>query len=158
MLSDMESNTFTFYSGVKMSAIITKPTDWQVCLCSFVGIILLLCLVSPRTISEAAPLEHMPAEIDDINMDTHAGPSLPITHTNKTHICPDNGSGWQGGGERCQTKRHVVKSRGPQRRTLRGWMTDRTGHMERETSVGGEKQGQIKSERGRWRKAPRASE
>lgn len=32
-------------------------------------------------------------------------------------------------------------------------MTDTIGHMERETSVGGEKQGQIMSKRGRWRKA-----
>lgn len=31
-------------------------------------------------------------------------------------------------------------------------MTDAIGHMERETSVGGEKRGQIKGERGRWRK------
>lgn len=37
-------------------------------------------------------------------------------------------------------------------------MTDTTGHMERETSVGGEKQGRIKSERGRWRKGQRVSE
>lgn len=35
---------------------------------------------------------------------------------------------------------------------------DRTGHMERETSVGGEKQGEIKSERSRWRKGQRVSE
>lgn len=99
----------------------------------------------------------MPTEIDDINMDTHRSFSPYHTHKQNTHICPDNRSGWQGGGEQCQTKRHVVKSRRPQRRTLRGWMTDRIGHMERETSVGGEKQGQIKSERGRWRKAPRVS-
>ena len=32
---------------------------------------------------------------------------------------------------------------------LRGWMTDRIGHMESETPVGGEKQGQIKSEKER---------
>lgn len=31
-------------------------------------------------------------------------------------------------------------------------MTDRIGHTERETSVGGEKRGQIKSEKGRRRK------
>lgn len=29
-------------------------------------------------------------------------------------------------------------------------MTDRTGHMDRETSVGGEKQGHIKSDKSRW--------
>lgn len=37
-------------------------------------------------------------------------------------------------------------------------MTDTIGHLERETSVGGEKQGQIKSKRGRWRKASGTSE
>ena len=37
-------------------------------------------------------------------------------------------------------------------------MTDMVGHMERETSVGGEKQAQIKSERGMWRKGQRVSE
>lgn len=41
---------------------------------------------------------------------------------------------------------------------LRGRMTDRIGHMERETSVGVEKQGPMKSERGGWRKGPRVSE
>lgn len=35
---------------------------------------------------------------------------------------------------------------------------DRAGHMERETAVGGEKQGQIKRERGRCRKRMRESE
>lgn len=50
---------------------------------------------------------------------------------------------------------HVVKSRVTLRWTLRGRMTDRTGHMERETAVGGEKQGQIKSEGGRCRKGQR---
>lgn len=33
-----------------------------------------------------------------------------------------------------------------------------TGHMEGETSVGGEMRGQIKSERGGWRKEWRVSE
>lgn len=37
-------------------------------------------------------------------------------------------------------------------------MTDKIRHAERETSVGGEKQGQIRSERGRWRKRQRVSE
>lgn len=51
-----------------------------------------------------------------------------------------------------------MKSRDTERRALRGWMTDRIGHMERETAVGGEKQGQIKSERGRWRERLGVSE
>lgn len=53
---------------------------------------------------------------------------------------------------------YVVKSRVTLRWTLRGRMTDRTGHIERETAVGGEKQGQIKSERGRCRKREREIE
>lgn len=37
-------------------------------------------------------------------------------------------------------------------------MTDRIGRTEKETSVGGEKQGQIKSEKGRQRKGQREGE